>query len=331
MESSSTCWGWSPESERAYASQRISRAAAGNQQMLLSFRRWLADERGLAAETITAYIGRTCTFVDAVAEHSGRAGVAAVRSLSVPAMEVFFVEYGKAHSMPARGNMATAMRSFLEFAALRGWTDREMADSVPRLIGYRLSDLPRGVSDEQVAKLLAGMQTSETGQCRHRDCAIVWLLVTYGVRRSQVSALRLADIDWSQKTIEFAAHKGGKAVHQTLSPAAAQKLSEYLRRQRPQSESEYVFLRHRRPHTRLSPTAITGLVAAWAQRCGLPRLSPHGLRHAFATRLLRAGQPIKTIADLLGHRSLDAVSIYAKVDFARLIEVAVEWPEEVTP
>lgn len=331
MKSSSTGWVWSLESQCAYARQRISRAAPGNQEMLQSFRRWLADERGLAASSITTCIGNACTFVDAIAEQSGRAGVAALRSLSVRAMEVFFVEYGKTYSMSSRRNMATAMRSFLEFAASRGWTHRGMADSVPSLIGYTLSDLPRGASDEQVAKLLAGMQTSETGRCRLRDCAIVWLLVTYGVRRSQVSALRLADIDWSQKTIDFAAHKGGKAVHQTLTSAAAQKLSEYLRRQRPESKSEYVFLRHRRPHTRLSPTAITFLVAAWAQRCGLPRLSPHALRHAFATRLLRAGQPIKTIADLLGHRSLGAVSIYAKVDFARLIEVAVEWPEEVTP
>jgi integrase/recombinase XerD len=330
MKSSSKHWVWSPESERGYARQRVSRAAAGNQQILLSFMRWLADERGLAASTIATRIGYAATFADAVAQLTGSVGAGAWKALSVRAMEEIFIDYGESHSLPARRSMATAMRSLLEFAALRGWTDREMADSVPSLIGYRLSGLPRGASDEQVERLLAGMQASEAGQCRHRDCAIVWLLVTYGVRRSQVSALQLTDIDWSQRTIEFAAHKGGKAVHQTLTPATAQKLSEYLRLQRPECKSEYVFLRHRRPHTRLSPRAISAMVAAWTQRCGLPPLYPHALRHAFATRLLRAGQPIKTIADLLGHRSLDAVSIYAKVDFARLIEVAVEWPEEAT-
>lgn len=62
-------------------------------------------------------------------------------------------------------------------------------------------------------------------------------------------------------------------------------------------------------------------------RCGLPARGPHALRHAFATRLLRAGQSAKAIADLLGHRSLDAVVIYAKVDYARLFENAVDWPE----
>lgn len=54
---------------------------------------------------------------------------------------------------------------------------------------------------------------------------------------------------------------------------------------------------------------------------------PHALRHAFATRLLQGGQPLKVIADLLGHRSLDAASIYAKVDHPRMLEIAAEWPE----
>jgi integrase/recombinase XerD len=63
----------------------------------------------------------------------------------------------------------------------------------------------------------------------------------------------------------------------------------------------------------------------------LPPYYPHRFRHAFATRLLRSGQPVKAIADLLGQRSLDAVAIYAKVDHARLLEVAIDWPAEVPP
>jgi site-specific recombinase XerD len=60
----------------------------------------------------------------------------------------------------------------------------------------------------------------------------------------------------------------------------------------------------------------------------MPR-GPHTLRHAFARRLLCSGQPLKSIADLLGHRSLSATAIYARVDHPRLFEVAVEWPEVV--
>ena len=103
--------------------------------------------------------------------------------------------------------------------------------------------------------------------------------------------------------------------------------SVFLSRERPAGDGDAVFLQYVRPHVRLGPEAITAVVSVRAQRCGLPQTSPHVLRHTFATRLLRAGQPIKAIADCLGHRTLSAVSVYAKVDVTRLLEVAVEWPE----
>lgn len=221
--------------------------------------------------------------------------------------------------------MATAMRSFLEFAAERGWVGPELAEAVPSLTSYRLGRLPRRLDDEQLTRLLTAPWMRS--RCPRRDRAIVWLLASYGVRRSQVSALQLADIDWQERTIRFAAHKGGKAIQHVLTDPVAHALAEYLARERPVSESGHVFVQYIRPHVRLAPDAITRVVSVRAQRCGLPPLSPHVLRHAFATRLLRAGQPIKAIADLLGHRSLGAVSVYAKVDWARLLQVALDWPE----
>ncbi len=166
-----------------------------------------------------------------------------------------------------------------------------------------------------------------------RDRAIIFVLATYGVRREQVSALRLSDVAWKERTITFAAHKGGKSVLHTLTPAVSEALAEYLYVERPSEDGDesYVFLRHRSPHLRLGPKAVSNLVRARLVRCGLPPRGPHALRHAFATRLLRAGESFKVIADLLGHRSLAAVGVYAKVDHSRLLEVAPEWPEEVTP
>ena len=90
-----------------------------------------------------------------------------------------------------------------------------------------------------------------------------------------------------------------------------------------------MFLRARLPYLPLSSGAITQVIRSLFLQLGLqsrPR-SPHALRHAFATRLLGAGQPLEVIADLLGHRSLASVSVYAKVDHPRLLEVARPWPE----
>lgn len=326
MREVKTGWAvWSVDSEHVYTQRRISRAEAWNRRSLWAFAKWLASARGLSPGSITARIGSASTFVDAMTSRMGCSCARAFRLISAREIEEFFVAFGKDHGSGAVRSMQAAMRLFLRFASWRGWVDRELVTAVPSLRSYRLSGLPRCVSDAELSKLLESPWKG--GDCPLRDRAVVCLLATYGVRRGQVSALRLTDIDWREKTIGFAAHKGGKAVRHVLTDVVAQALAQYLREERPTIECEYVVLRHRSPHVRLNPSAISIMVRTWMVRCGLPPLYPHAFRHAFASRLLRAGQPVKTIADLLGHHSLEAVSIYAKVDHPRLLEVAVEWPE----
>jgi integrase/recombinase XerD len=316
---------WTPDSERTYTRKRIDRADSRNRGSLRAFAEWLRSSRGLQPGSVTVRMGSACTFVDAVAAQSGRSCAMAFRLLTCVEIEDFFVDYAKKQGKAGLRSMQAAMRLFLRFAASRGWVGPELVQAVPSQRSYRLSHLPRGVSDAHLLKLLESRW--ESGQSGRRDRVIVYLLATYGVRRGQLSALKLTDIDWHAKTIRFAAHKGGKEIRHGLTDACAQVLAEYLRRERQPSESEFVFLRGRRPYVRLSPAAISEVVRAWTVRCGIAPCYPHAFRHAFASRLLRARQPAKTISDLLGHRSLDAVGIYAKVDHARLLEAAVEWPE----
>jgi integrase len=320
---------WSPESQGSYTRQTIARARAGNRPTLRVFADWLAKSRGLSPGSITVRLGSACCFVDAVTVRAGVTCARAFRSLTADGIEEFWVQYGKDHGMAARRSMRSAMRLFLKFAASRGWVGWGLADAVPSLLGYRFSGLPRGLNDEQLATLLSSPWTTGS-RCVRRDRAIVYLLATYGVRREQVSALRLTDIEWYEKTIDFVAHKGGKAVHHALTESVAEALADYLRNERPTSHCDYVFLRQNHPHQRLGPASITSVVRSRMESCGLPPRGPHALRHAFATRLLRAGQPVKAIADLLGHRSLAAVAVYAKVDYVRLFEAAVDWPEAVS-
>lgn len=315
---------WSSESECVYTSRIIERASAGNRPMLRAFAGWLKT-RGLGPGSITVRVGSASSFVDAVTAGAGTTCARAFRLLTPAGVEDFFVRYVKDHGMAARRHMRSAMRLFLKFAASRGWVGWDLPDAVPTLLGYRLSNLPRGLGEEELSTLLGSPW--ERGKCARRDRAVVYLLATYGVRRQQVSALRLSDIDWHDRTIAFGAHKGGKAVHHILTQAVAESLADYLHNERPISDCDCVFLRQLQPHSQLGPKAISALVRARMALCGLPPRGPHTLRHAFATRLLRAGQTVKSIADLLGHRSLDAVAIYAKVDYARLLECAVDWPE----
>jgi len=313
------------ESHRRYTEARVQRADAWNRRSLRAFAEWLLSSRGLERSTVTVRVGTASTFVDAMAARAGVSCAPAFRAVTVEAIEDFFIAYGRDHGQASCRSMQTSMRLFLRYAMERGWVGEEMLEAVPSLRSYRLSQVPRGLSDEQLLRLLES--PFEHGQCPLRDWAIVCLLATYGVRRAQISRLRLEDIDWRDRSIEFAAHKGGKAIRQWLTDAIAEGLARYLRDERPESSRAFVFLRHRRPYGQLSPSAITERVRSRMVRRGLPPLGPHSLRHTFASRMLRAGRSVKAIADLLGHRSLASVDVYAKVDSARLLEVAVEWPE----
>ncbi len=319
---------WSPESAEIAVRRQIENAYAPHRQVLQDFADWLMDERGVRPRTVDARLRSAALFLAQITARGALTFEQALAALDAKAVEACFVELSQEHGMATRRARRAAIRLFLKFAATRGWVGWELADTVPSLVGWRLSGLPRGLSEEQLSTLLTSPWSS--GECPGRDRAIVELLVTYGVRREQVSALRLDDIDWREHTIVFAAHKRGKAIHHQLSARVAQSLAEYLRHERPRSDCAYVFLRCHPPHKRLGPGAISDAVRARMERCGLPPHYPHALRHTFATRLLRAGQPLKAIADLLGHRSLQSVAIYAKVDFARLQQVAVEWPEVIS-
>ena len=320
------CEVWRPdESEQRYTEALIQRSRAESREVLRAFAAWLRSERKLEFSTITVRIGSIRVFLDWVSERLDVAFKSALLNLTAAQVEDFFVECGETHGRALRRNMQAALRRFLRFAADRGWADADLASAVPSLVSWRLSGLPSVPSEADLSRLLAS--PFKFGECPGRDWAIVCLLAIYGVRRGQISALRLEDVSWSERTIEFSAHKGGKSVRHSLSDAVAEALARYLRDERPESDQDWVFLRHRRPYERLSPAAISAVVSMRADRRGLGKLGPHALRHAFASRLLSHDQSMKTIADLLGHRSMSSVGIYAKVDLLRLAELAEEWPE----
>jgi integrase len=196
--------------------------------------------------------------------------------------------------------------------------------AVPTLQAYRLATVPTGLGDEQIARVLEA--TADDGVAGARDRAILHLLATYGVRRGHVLALRLCDLDWEARTIRFSAHKGGKPVVHALTAAVARALAHYVEQFRPRVPFDEVFLQVRHPWIPMRPESLSEAVRRRLAQAGVSG-GPHAFRHSFATRLLRAGQPLKVIADLLGHRALSSAAIYAKADVRGLRRVAAEWPE----
>jgi integrase len=206
-----------------------------------------------------------------------------------------------------------------------------LAEAIPRLRTYKLSGVPRAISEEDAEKVLLSIdRTTPVGR---RDFAIIQLLYTYGVRGGQVRALQLQDVEWRQSRIRFRSHKRGKEVVVPMTDQVGEALLEYLRHGRPDAPYQEVFLTAHAPVRPMkSPAAMSLLVGHHMVQVGVscPKKGSHAFRHGFATRMLQRGQSLKTIADLLGHRNINTTFMYTKVDLPTLQQLPLDWPEEVS-
>ena len=154
---------------------------------------------------------------------------------------------------------------------------------------------------------------------------MVRCLTDLGLRCADTAGLHLEDIDWVAGTIRLAGTKTRRVDILPLPAMTGAAIAAYLQDERPPTLDRALFVRHVAPFD----TVRRAVLAAY-RRCGWTRTRVHILRHSVASRLLRAGTPMKEIADILRHRSLDTSAIYTKVDLTRLTSVALPWPGSVS-
>lgn len=141
--------------------------------------------------------------------------------------------------------------------------------------------------------------------------------------------MRLADIRWHVGELHLPKTKSSKERVLPLPHEVGAALADYVLHGRPVLDVPEVFLRHRAPRAPFESSGGVGaIVADHLRRTGIARpcRGAHLLRHSFATRLVNAGVPIKTIADVLGHQSIDTSAIYTKVDTTRLTLAVMPFP-----
>lgn len=223
----------------------------------------------------------------------------------------------------------TALRSFFRFLQVEGLCDERLESAIPTVARWRLATLPRCLSDAQLARVLASLEASSS--CGQRDCAIVVLLASLGLRPGEVAGLRLEDIDWRAGSICLRERKTRRGAVVPLPREAGRALVAYLREQRPPTEERRVFVQQHgiRCGEPISSNAVSAVVVRALRRAGVeaPLAGAYVFRHTVASRLVRRGASLKEVADFFGHRSLDTTAIYAKLDLEALREVALPWPE----
>ena len=144
-----------------------------------------------------------------------------------------------------------------------------------------------------------------------RERALVEFMYSTGCRVSELTVVKLSDINWQEGTVHLFG-KGKKHRHSYINARCEVALKEYLKTR--DDESEHVFVSERKPHRRILKPTVEKIIRELGEAAGLHRrLTPHVLRHTTATQAVNAGMPIEDVSKLLGHASVNTTMIYAKV------------------
>ncbi|MFA6011398.1 MAG: site-specific integrase [Desulfobacteraceae bacterium] len=258
------------------------------------------------------------------------ATVCGLAGLTPERIETFFLSHAQVMGRSKRRSMQSALRTFLRFGLQQGFFQHRLDRAVPTLHTYKLSTVPRALTEEQTQRVIGAVDAAtDSGR---RDYAILQLLHTYGVRGGQLRALQMEDVHWADNQILFRASKHGKDSLLPLSVEVGQSLLDYLRYARPHCSYPQIFLTCRAPyHPLTNSRSLSAIVERHIRTAGIDVTGKgsHAFRHGFATRMVNKGHSLKEVADVLGHRHLSTTFIYTKVDFNALKQVALDWPEEL--
>jgi site-specific recombinase XerD len=253
--------------------------------------------RGFAQNTISSYVYQVRKFVKYFGLAPGKLGAADIRRYLLHLLDV------EKLSASTRNLAAAALSFFYRVTLCRP----ERVQGVGRC---KVSmKLPTILTVAEVHRLLESMSSA-----KHR--AIVMTAYGAGLRVSEVCKLRFEDIDAERMVIHVKGAKRGRERHTILSPRLLEALREYCRRFRPKGPELFP---GRRAGTTLTRAAVHKALKDAHTAAGITkRISPHCLRHSFATHLLESGVDLRTVQVLLGHASMRSTLIYLHVTMARV-------------
>ncbi|MDR9363588.1 MAG: site-specific tyrosine recombinase XerD [Microbacteriaceae bacterium] len=290
------------------------------EQLAEKYFRQLAIERGLSNNTISAYrrdIGEYLNYLNSLSKSDPNS----VSSSEILSFQAKLQSSGRANSSIAR--ILASIRGFHKYLLDEGHANVNPASLVksPKL-GLRL---PKAISIADIEKLLdaSGSLEPETGQLiQLRDRAVLELMYSCGARVSEVVDLDVDD--FGDSGLLRLRGKGDKERVVPIGSFAEQAVSSYLSRVRPgliAKPTPALFLNQR--GGRLSRQSIWQLIAKASEVAQL-EVSPHTLRHSFATHLLEGGADIRVVQELLGHSSVSTTQVYTLVTIDSLRQAYLE-------
>ncbi|MCG5444908.1 tyrosine recombinase XerC [Micromonospora sp. NIE79] len=292
------------------------------------FAEHLSRVRNRSAHTVRAYVTDLVSLLD----HAVRMGCVDLAELDLSVLRSWLAKQrttGAARTSLAR--RAASARAFSAWAHRAGLLPADVGAALASPRAHR--ELPSVLRADQAAALVEAPSRQapptnppvESGPSAAaeavplRDRVLLELLYATGVRVSEACGLDVGDVDHGRRVIRVFG-KGGRERSVPYGLPAQRALDDWLRRGRPAmvgARSGDALLLGARGG-RLNPTTARQIVGAYAETAGLPRTSPHDLRHSAATHLLEGGADLRAVQELLGHSSLASTQIYTHVSVERL-------------
>lgn len=283
---------------------------------LLAFLDYLQAECGLANNTRKAYHSDLKRFI----AHLDQGGTGGLEGIVPRDIENFLrAERGRGYATASVARAHAAVRMFCRFLVMERVLQRDPTESIdtPR----KWHRLPTVLDSDTVDLLLSAPQV---GQDVHalRDRAILMLLYATGMRASEVAGLRVGDINFKLGVVRVLG-KGGRERIVPVAEVALHAVREYMADCRPTllagGQEKLLLSRTGRD---LHREDIYRIVKKYVRRASVKgRVSPHTLRHCFATELLSRGADLRSVQEMLGHADVATTEIYTHVDVARLREI----------
>ncbi len=281
-------------------------------ELLESFIKHLSDERNYSEHTVKAYRGDLENFRDFLLKEKKK-----IEDVDIATINTYVSTlYGK-NSPSSVERKVSAIRSFFSYLVRKGIATQNPAKLVrtPK----KEKHLPVFLSVDEVFNLV-DVKDSERNPLRVRDRAILELLYSSGLRVSELAGATLADLSMGEAIIRVRG-KGNKERIVPVGSKALSSLGEYLDvREKLKPASNRIFLNSRGGG--ITTRSLARIIKKYGIVSGISKnVSPHVLRHSFATHLLAGGADLRAIQEMLGHASLSTTQRYTHLSVERIMEV----------
>lgn len=288
-------------------------------QYIEGFKKYLNSERNYSVHTVKAYMTDIKEFCTVLKEKNllpkEGEGLGTLELDETPVRSYISWLYTR-NSRASIARKIASVRTFFEYLMRNGVIKRNMAKHVPTPQGEKR--LPTFLTVDEVIKLVETPGADSPLQAR--DSAILELLYSSGLRVSELTGINLEDIDLTAMNVKVLG-KGRKERLVPVGSKASLALREYLPgRLELNPGGDYLFVNSR--GGRLTVRSVDRIIKKYAAISGIPKnISPHVLRHTFATHLLGGGADLRAIQEMLGHKSLSTTQRYTHTSIEKIMEI----------